>query len=230
MGQITPDTKLGRLISDCVLDEDINSILEIGTFDAMGSTKCVIDHMRSGQILYTFELYKSQYDISLNNLLSLGLKIIDNKDGITIFDNNCSTVVLANRSIVTYDEVMKSLKDHPIEFKLDVERLHHNLYFDSDMTMLLDAKMHELSGTYDLIILDGGEYSTLAEFSKILPHASKYIILDDVMCYKNRATHEMLVRDSDFTMLASLDDRNGYSLFKKNQLPNSCSDNALNIL
>ncbi len=67
----------------------------------------------------------------------------------------------------------------------------------------------------DLLILDGGEFSTLGEFNK-LKDISTYFILDDTNTIKNNEVANIMRLDNQFEILHDVfNDRNGYLVAKK---------------
>jgi hypothetical protein len=66
----------------------------------------------------------------------------------------------------------------------------------------------------DLLILDGGEFSTVPEFLK-LKNTYKYLVLDDTRALKTREINRQLLTRGDHALVSSADERNGFSIFKK---------------
>jgi hypothetical protein len=68
--------------------------------------------------------------------------------------------------------------------------------------------------TIDLLILDGGEFSSLSEYNK-LKDRTKYIILDDTNTIKNNKVADIIRKNNDYKIIADSNSRNGYLIAKK---------------
>jgi len=68
----------------------------------------------------------------------------------------------------------------------------------------------------DLLLLDGGEFSTLSEFNKLYSR-SKYILLDDTNTTKCNKVSKILIEDNNFELIfdEQTDDRNGFMAFRR---------------
>jgi hypothetical protein len=65
--------------------------------------------------------------------------------------------------------------------------------------------------------LDGSEFTGKPEFEII--YGAKFILLDDVICYKNHDNYIKLLNDSNYILIKeNLGLRNGYAIFKKRDL------------
>jgi hypothetical protein len=66
----------------------------------------------------------------------------------------------------------------------------------------------------DIIILDGGEYTTYGDYTVLVKKEPKVIILDDVAVYKCREIRKELLDDPKWNLLKEdLTDRHGWSIF-----------------
>jgi hypothetical protein len=80
-----------------------------------------------------------------------------------------------------------------------------------DAPLVIDA----IPLSLDLVILDGGEFSTYAEFLELKDRLAKWVVLDDVKTRKNRRVLEELQKDPAFALVAEEDERNGTAIFVK---------------
>lgn len=200
MGQICRGSVLGELIYSIVSNETSKTIVEIGLWKGMGSTKCILDALidskKKNFVVYSLEINKKFYDEALNNLKP----VLDNLDA--------SNIHLLYGSILNENEVPK----------FESSEMVSQWYFEDVNNIKLAPKIKALPKVIDVLILDGGEYTTYPEYLK-LKQRSKIIILDDVNSYKNKKVRQELLVDSDFELqYEDLVDRNGYSIFKKKVL------------
>ena len=200
-GQINLNSKAGDLIYQTVLSNNIENILEIGTWNGMGSTQCVIQALKDRGKKANFlsiELYPEMYDQALENL-----------------KNDLDYVKLLNGSIISEEEL--DWFDHSaINFNND---LHAKLYYHKDVQYLKSSKnlYNEVQSSIDFLILDGGEYSTYPEWQKLKDRVL-FVFLDDTNILKCSKIRREIIESKDFEIIQDdLRDRNGYSLFKKNK-------------
>ena len=67
----------------------------------------------------------------------------------------------------------------------------------------------------DLLILDGGEFSSQAEFFALRDRIAGWVILDDIRTRKNKKVFDFLVRDDSFCLVWVTDERNGAAIFRR---------------
>jgi len=165
-GQIDDKTSGGKLIYEFIQKFDIQNVLEIGTWNGLGSTLVIHDALASKGLKFSFmsiETDKIAYNYARKNLKSLPVnlklgRIIDLHD-------------LPDPSLIDFRK--HNLNPENIEwFYQDLRRYKKtkNIY-------------SYLKAQYDFIFFDGGEFSTFAEF-KLLYSRTRYFGLDDIQTYK----------------------------------------------
>lgn len=196
-GQIVPGSEAGNLICETSMRGDIKNIVEIGTWNGLGSTACVLSALKRrgyDAAFTTIELYPDQYRKAVANIGVL------------------PNVTVLNGTIVSLDD-MAWLSGLTVER----ESLHAKLYFDSDMELLRTQQnvLDQLPRNIDFLILDGGEYSTYPEWVK-LKDRTRIVFLDDTHTLKTKRIRAELLRDSGWVCVK--DDRhsrNGFALFER---------------
>lgn len=198
-GQINLNSNAGDLIYKTVLKKDIKNILEIGTWNGMGSTQCVIKALKDRGEKADFisiELYPEMYNEAVMNL-----------------GDDLDYVRLLNGRIINKDDL--KWFDHSI---IDLNNdLHAKLYYQKDLDYLGSVKdvSNEIQDKIDLLILDGGEYSTYPEWKKLRDKV-EYVFLDDTAILKCSKIRKEIIESKKYqTIQDDLADRNGYALFKK---------------
>jgi hypothetical protein len=201
-GQINLESNAGSLIYKTVLQEDVVNILELGTWNGMGSTQCVIQALKDGGKTANFisiELYPEMHDEAISNLGS-----------------DLDYVTLLKGRIINQEEFLGWM-DHS---KINIKGCPHaKLWYQKDFDYLKSAKdlSDQIQDEIDLLILDGGEYSTYPEWQKLQSRV-KYVFLDDTNVLKCRKIREELLKSKQYQIIEDdLGDRNGYSLFKNNR-------------
>lgn len=195
-GQITPESKAGQLITKISSQLDVRTIVELGTWNGCGSTKCLIIGMdkNPNKHLITIELYPDQYQLANENL------------------KNAFNVTLLHGSILTPEETLKIPKE-----EIDFNDLHAQLYYNSDIKYIESYPnvFHKIPDQIDFLVLDGGEYTTFIEWSKLKDRTS-IVFLDDTNIFKCRKIKKELLKDPAWICIEDEPySRNGYAAFKR---------------
>ena len=69
--------------------------------------------------------------------------------------------------------------------------------------------LDKIPSSIDLLILDGGEFSTLQEYKILISRVRHFIILDDVKLRKGREVAIMIKNDPNLTLIWESEERNG---------------------
>ena len=199
IGQINLGSIEGNFIYDLTKREDVNTIVEIGTWNGLGSTMCVIKSIidsNQNKNFISVELYPHMYSDAKSNI----------KDYLDY-------VTLLNGKIIEFEEVYWF--DHNI---LDIKNdAHANLYYNSDMEFLKNGVnvLDQIPEKIDLLILDGGEYTTYPEWIK-LKDRTKIVVLDDTIVLKCSKIRKEILNSNEYnTLFDNPHMRNGFSIFEK---------------
>jgi hypothetical protein len=199
LGQINLGTTAGDIIYNISKKEDVKNIVEIGTWNGMGSTLCVIKAVKESNISKNFisiELYPDMFNTANNNL-----------------KEDISYVKLLNGRIIDHNDIYWF--DHStIDFNTDT---HASLWYEKDIKLLTESEnvLYQLPEKIDFLILDGGEYTTYPEWV-VLKSRTKIVALDDSNILKtSRVRKEILESGEYITIHDDLLDRNGFSVFEK---------------
>lgn len=203
-GQINLNTNLGKIIYDLVSKNTFDTVVDIGTWNGLGTTHCVLkaleDTCNTKTKLTTVELYPQMFEAAKINLAKyLANPYINFK-------------MLIGR-IIEFEEVY--WLDHKTEINLS--EAHAQLWYFSDMRLLSEAQsvLHEIPNEIDLLILDGGEYTTYPEWQKLKDRAH-YFILDDTNVLKCAKIRKEVLSDSKYEILYDApNERNGYLVGKR---------------
>ena len=196
-GQIKLQSPRGSLIYDFIIKNDIENVLDIGTWNGLGSTTILYNALKVKKKpfrLLSIETDKIAYKNAKKNL----------KDK--------SEISLLLGRIIEIDEL-------PSPKSIDFEK--HNLdsknveWFYQDVRRYKKTKniFPALDSEYDFILFDGGEFSTFAEFKKLYER-TKYFGLDDVETYKQYEVLKFInTHKKEFELINSV---KGLSIYKTN--------------
>ena len=170
MGQVTINSKLGNYIyKTCRSNAKIKNVVDIGTWDGRGTTECVIrgliDSGRQNLSLISLETNKQFHDMAVMSWNLSGLpewaKLIH---GRLVDRENLDTENLTESEIGWMEQDIKGYSECPNVVSM-------------------------LPNCIDLVVLDGGEFSTKAEFI-LLEHRTSMFVLDDTQSRKCRWIRE----------------------------------------
>jgi hypothetical protein len=199
IGQINLSSEAGQMIKKISEFSDVKTIVEIGTWNGAGSTACVAEGLKTNPdaSLVSFECSKPMYSEA------------------EIYWRDTKNIKIVWGRIVE-------------ESELDVEGISEDEkgWLQDDL-----VAMRECDNVYEQVP-DIIEFSTLAEFNKLV-NRTKYIFLDDTRLRKTKKIRQFLLDSDDFVTLEDkqdilLDsddfvtledkqDRNGWSVFKRDE-------------
>jgi len=188
-GQINRGSNLGEKIFRICTQPNVRTIVEIGTWNGMGSTKCILDGV-VGQ-------NKKVWSLECNKTRHLEAKI---NLGFLPPDFN-----LLHGTIVTAEELT------PILETLTNETLKQWLTEDIEWIRHTPNVIDQLPEKIDLCIIDGGEFSGDIEFFRLWERCH-YIILDDTNAIKHKKTKEFILSKPDKLKIIedNIIERNGF--------------------
>lgn len=197
-GQINIEQDFGKIIYELSKNSSNKIFVDIGTWNGLGSTKCFIEGMKlnKNSTLYTIENNIEKFESA-------------KKRWVDIIINENIDVNFLNGSLISNDEIDKWIAENNIllneneKYWLSIDKIN------STNIIKLDCKK------IDILLIDGSDYSGYLELI-LLKDISKYILLDDVNCIKNKYSREYLLTNNNFELVEeNLSSRNGYSVFKK---------------
>lgn len=198
-GQLNLGTPWGDLIYDLSKREDVKTIVEIGTWNGEGSTMCVIQSLidsKNKKEFISLEMYPEMYERAK-------LFLSKYKDYVT----------LLNGRIIDYEDSFWF--DHNSINLMSDE--HARLYFKKDLDYLKTTVnvFEKIPKKIDLLILDGGEYTTYPEWVK-LKDRTKIVFLDDSNILKCKRIRQEILDSGNYKILYDkLNARSGVSAFEK---------------
>ena len=142
---------------------DNKTFLEIGTWNGLGSTKCFVDMLNERDddyIFYSLECNKDKSDYAKKLYNHLYPKI------------NILNEVLWNEEPENFYDIFPEAKEDKIYKQwntIDITNMKR-------CSVFLDRT--DLPEIFDVILLDGGEFTTYFEY-KLLHNKCKYLLLDD---------------------------------------------------
>ena len=198
LGQITSDTVFASYIKKYISEYRPQTIVESGTWKGMGSTMRIIEAITNNgldSLFISLEINFEFYKIALNNLRD--------------YTNKC---ILLYGRVVEVSDIINFIRQNELSHEQTgwaQEDLLNTARCSNVMT-LIPKKI-------DFLLLDGGEFSTYAEW-KLLGSRSSIIGLDDVRCLKCKKIVEELMNDENYEQLTTNSEKNGFAFFKRKDI------------
>ncbi|MEH2001509.1 MAG: FkbM family methyltransferase [Nostoc sp.] len=195
-------------------EEDIKTVLEIGSSSGEGSTEAFVTGLRENPnkpTLFCMEIsktrftelknnYKNEYFVKCYNMSSVSVKEFPDEKEIIDFYNSHHT----NLNLYPLEHVLGWLRQ-------DIEYINNSGVSDNGIQKI---KQENNIDCFDLVLVDGSEFTGQAELDEV--YGAKFICLDDITTFKNYRNHQKLLADQNYVLIAeSTTVRNGYSIFKK---------------
>ncbi|MBD2360726.1 FkbM family methyltransferase [Anabaena minutissima FACHB-250] len=201
-------------IQSIAREEDIKTVLEIGSSSGEGSTEAFVTGMRHNPnkpILFCMEVSKTRFT-ELN-------KKYENEDFVRVY--NISSVPIesfpSEREVIDfYNNINNNLKLYPLEqvlywLKQDIEYVNNSGFSGNGIQKI---KFENSIDFFDLVLIDGSEFTGSAELDEV--YGAKIICLDDINTFKNYKNHHNLILDKNYELIVQNNHiRNGYSIFKR---------------
>ena len=194
-GQIQKNTDIGRWIYNLSALSGTKNIVEIGTWNGSGSSKLIAEGVSSNHL-------------KINSCKVIGLEI------------NLAMATTASRKLKKYS-FFKVLHGRIIEendFDTDLLVGSESDWIKQDIKNFRSCPnvLSNLPDKIDLLILDGGEFTTFSEFQILKSRVTQFIIIDDTLTRKGRRVVEDTRSSSEFQVVYSSLERNGIAvLFRK---------------
>lgn len=193
-GQIQPGSGVGQWIRLLCADPDVHEVVEIGTWRGNGSTRCIAlgfaERARQDA---------SAVCVEANQEMA--------REAERRHRGNGAVAVVWGRLIGEADLYLDELEG-PERAWADQDK--------SDLQAAPDV-MDRIPSEIDVLILDGGEFSTYPEFHLLQGRVRSWIVLDDTHTRKCRRIVEELRADSTSPWISvwSSDERNGVLVLRR---------------
>ena len=193
-GQIQLDSKFGNFLYNICKDEQILTVVEIGTMYGTGSTYCLIQGL----------LHSNKKDVKFLSL-------------------ECN-IEIYNKAIQNWKNILPTWANLLFGRIIDINQLDNNDlqgpekdWFITDVNNLSNCPyiLEKLPKNIDLLFLDGGEFSTYSEFLT-LKDRTKYFVLDDSGVRKGLNIKKYIYNNpTEFEVIFDNSDRNGTFFAKR---------------
>jgi hypothetical protein len=209
-GQINLGTNLGDHIYRLAQRPDIQTIVEIGTWNGLGSTLCVLEAIKdSSKEFISIEAYKEMCLTAERNL-----RQFQKSYGGRFKLLNGTIITPEDLKWIDIQRITEEVKQGIAPNEIHVEHFKIWLQRDIETIACADNILHLMPKNIDMLILDGGEYSTYPEWLK-LKDRTRIFVLDDTRLLKcKRIRQEMLDSNKYKVIVDNISERNGYTILE----------------
>ena len=194
LGQINLGTEFGNAIYSISKHPYYTRFCEVGTWNGCGSTRCLYEGIRGRDAV----LYSIEGDITMYNQAS---QVWRGTSNVNLLYGTL------HRNILPRDVVLQ----HPLFNRVSE---HYSLWYDTEKRAVENTPLVSVPPC-DVILLDGGEFSTQGDW-EVLQHPDlRVVILDDTQIMKTNSIYRSLREDSSWKCLYDRpSDRNGWAIFE----------------
>jgi hypothetical protein len=193
-GQINMDSSFGQAIAAISANPMYKTLCEVGSWNGLGSTRCFYEGMKQnpGAQLISLEGNREMYTMAAAHWKDIPqVKIVNGT---------------LHRNIMTDQEV----KSHPMYPRI---REHYDLYYQSEKEACLNTPLVTVPKC-DVILLDGGEFSTEGDWNVLYHPTLKVVMLDDTHVIKTNRIYNELKRDFTWRLVYDTPNlRHGAAIF-----------------
>jgi hypothetical protein len=202
LGQINYQTPVGQRLIQLVQTNRLENIIDIGTWNGLGSTLCFAGALRDNPNIHLISIESNQ-DKNETAKANLRPHITDKMRVDLLWGHIIREEDIGNR---LYEIFPNIANDAELQrwHKIDMENCKQSPY-------ILDKIPEQI----DLVLFDGGEFTTYFEFEKLFPRCRKFIALDDVDADKCRIIRTILQKKLEWREICYIPERNGFAIFEK---------------
>ncbi len=194
-GQINRGSTLGEEIYKLAKRDDVDYVFEIGTWNGLGSTKCIIDGIRDAR--------------TLKKGMSIDCNLKRSKEALGNLVHIPRGFLIKQGTVVETDELA------PLLNKL--KSTSHKKWLEEDLKWIESSSnvFDELPMVIDLCVMDGGEFSGTLEFFKLWKRC-RYMVLDDTITLKHSQSRKFIINHPELfeIVMDNTRERNGFMICK----------------
>jgi hypothetical protein len=196
-GQILENSDFCQSINDIFIKYKPQTVLEIGTWKGMGSTKCIINNV---------------IEHNTKTFISIESNLVFHTEAQTNLANYLNYVDLLYGTIIDIEDINNFVSTQNLNS-------NEKIWLQEDLINISKAPnvLSSIPENIDFLLLDGGEFSTYSEWLK-LKDRSKIIALDDTSTTKCRKIKQEVLSDQNFSykILKDSNERNGFMILENN--------------
>jgi len=201
-GQINRGTFFGDQVYSLSLNKNFKNYVEVGTWNGEGSTKCFMDALlqrHDESVLYSLEANIEFYEQARRYWDPYMFIVRSPTPKLHLLYGR----IIEAEELVSAEEVQNHTRFHQHPW---LEWRTRNIKEYGECENVHD----ELPSEIDVLLLDGGQFSTRSEFNK-LKDRTKIVLLDDTLSFKTEKAREDILADPESwtVIFDNVSDRHG---------------------
>jgi len=196
-------------------EEDVRTILEIGSSAGTGSTEAFVSGLKENPnkpSLFCMEVSKPRFAelqkkyekdsfVKCYNASSISLSSFPSEQDVTNF----------------YTTTKTALNNYPVDqvvgwLRQDIDYIKSSCVPDGGIKRI---KRENNIVNFGMVLIDGSEFAGISELNEV--YGAKIIMLDDINGFKNHHNYHRLLNDQNYSLVVeNWKLRNGYAIFKRN--------------
>ena len=201
-GQVGPDTTYGRVLSALAARDEIQVVIETGTWDGTGSSLAIGQGLlNSGGVLFTIEAVEEQWIHAQHNLAIYPVRCLL---GVGVDTTNYPKIEDVE-AVNGMEQMHKDWRNwHAAEKRL------------SDRYPVGLIKPICERYPVQFVHIDGAEFAGIDEYNVVRKYCNdvKFIAMDDVRTFKNFINYKKLKNDPTWEVYKeNVNERNGWAVF-----------------
>jgi hypothetical protein len=206
-------------IYNLALDDQIKNILEIGSSSGGGSTNALVEGIKARHDLNEVKLFCLEVSKERHYKLQETYK---NESFFTSYRHssiNVSEFPSKQEIRFFYDNFKSPLNNYKFEtiiewYEQDLNYLKQQNLLESGIDII--KNVHQIQN-FDFVLIDGSEFTGERDLAHTI--GAKFIALDDIKTFKCYSAFNTLVSDDRYQLVVkNLDLRNGFAIFKQNNI------------
>ncbi len=193
-GQIKRHQQIGDFITSACAVESNRVFVEVGTWKGLGSTLIFLQSLQKRSNDFYFYSVESNYNFYSEAKRNLRKKF-----------------KYFNNFFLIYGYI-----SDPANLNIENLNSEEQIWLDEDIKnyTIAPSVRHLMPKNIDVLLLDGGEFSSLSEFQYLKTRLSNKatVILDGINVRKNKMVLDLIKNDPDYTIEKSSNERNGTAL------------------
>jgi len=194
-GQVRKHHEIGKWIEFISSLPNVNVIVEIGTWNGKGTSRAIVRGVKSRSNASRSAIKVVGYEIN-PKLVNIAKKTLRKYPFFEVVFGSIVSVNALDRSNLNASEI---------------------LWIDQDELWIKNAPnvLGTVPSVIDLLVLDGGEFSTLSEFKLLSPRVEGWVVLDDIKTRKCCEIMNLVRKGNDFNIVYESNERHGTAILKK---------------
>jgi hypothetical protein len=199
-GQINLSCEFGRKLAELAANPSLKTFIEVGAWNGQGSTLCLAKGL------------ETRTDLSDVQLFSLET----NKEFFSIAEefwkNTTLPITILNARVAERMMPLHEIVSHP---KFEAVKTHWLLQYEQDIVDFYGTKLLKMKKA-DMILLDGGEFSSYGDWEALRGLNPTIVALDDTNVMKcERVLREL--KEAGWIVLFESQERNGCAILHRPQ-------------